>query len=124
MISHIFIPTNYDARANLPDGAVEAREASRKAREASTQVDLLKRDVNRLLMITEALWLLLQKAHGYTDDELRALITQIDLRDGRLDGRVKETETLLCPACKRPVSYKYNACIYCGQLMEQDPFGR
>src|SRR5438309_7879488 len=107
--------------ANTYEAASEARE---KAQDAATQVRFMKQDIERLLMITEALWMLLQRAHGYTEDELKNLINEIDLRDGSLDGRVTKKETLKCPSCQRVVTARQLKCIYCGQVLEPGPFAR
>jgi len=114
---------------NFNDPAVKAanmaaNEASAKARDAERQVDFMRRDVDRLLMITEALWRLLQRAHGYTDEDLKKLIAEIDLEDGVLNGRVARRLVSSCPACQRPVSAKDTKCIYCGQALEPEPFAR
>ena len=102
----------------------EAQDATQKAQTTATQVEFMKRDIERLLMLNEALWLLLQRAHGYTDDDLRNTVAEIDLRDGHLDGRLKTQQVSSCPACHRPVSTKHYNCIYCGQSLRQDPFAR
>ncbi len=114
----------YNYNQFQPNAYEAAAEARAKAQDAATQIEFMKRDIERLLMITEALWRLLQRAHGYTDEELRNLITEIDLRDGKLDGKVKKQEELLCPACKRPVTVRQSSCIYCGQPLQHDPFAR
>jgi len=102
----------------------EAQDATQKAQDSATQVEFMKRDIERLLMLNEALWLLLQRAHGYTDEDLRNTVADIDLRDGQLDGRVKTKQVSPCPACHRPVSTRHYTCIYCGQGLRQDPFAR
>ena len=67
---------------------VTAQDAQRKAASAEEKVEVIKSDIERLLMITEALWMILKKEGGYADADLTSLITEIDLRDGRLDGHV------------------------------------
>lgn len=101
-----------------------ASQAQAAAQDASGQIEYMKRDIERLLMITEALWMLLQRSHGYNDDDLRNLISEIDLRDGQLDGRVRTQDRALCPSCNRPVSARHHTCIYCGQALLHDPFAR
>jgi hypothetical protein len=117
MTSHLFNPY-------LTNAAEAASEARAKAQDATTQITFVKQDIERLLMITEALWMLLQRAHGYTDDDLKNLINQIDLRDGCLDGKVSVKETLECPACHRIVTVRQPRCMYCGQVLQHDPFAR
>ena len=65
-----------------------AESAKSDAAAARMQVDLMKSDVERLLMITEALWQILKEQHGYDDNELIKRIVTIDMRDGKLDGKV------------------------------------
>ena len=51
-----------------------------------------------------------------TDDEhLFQLVKQIDLRDGKLDGRSKKP-TQRCSGCKRVVSARTGACLDCGAM--------
>lgn len=88
------------------------------------QITLLRADVERLLMVSEALWRILQEKHGLKDGELMRRVEDIDLRDGRLDGRVAPTEPLACPKCGRTLFKRRPACVYCGQGVEVDPFQR
>lgn len=92
----------------------DANDAQASAREAKTEAELLRNDVSRLLLITEALWTLLKKQHGYADAELSALVQEIDLRDGRLDGKSGKTPPAKCPRCGRINSKRHSTCIYCG----------
>jgi hypothetical protein len=78
----------------------------------------------RLLMITEAFWTLLKEQHGYTDTDLAKLIAEIDLRDGRLDGRVASGPPQPCPYCGHTLAKKRPFCIYCGKPVAPDPFAR
>jgi hypothetical protein len=102
----------------------EASEARGKAQDASTQIQFMKQDIERLLMISEALWMLLQRAHGYKEEDLKKLINEIDLRDGSLDGRVAKKDTIECPSCGRIASLRQNRCIFCGQALQPQPFAR
>ena len=77
-------------------------------------------------MITEALWLILKEKHGYSDEDLMERIVEIDLRDGKLDGRAV-SETPSCPQCKRLHVAKHRPlCLYCGATMPVpgEPFVR
>ena len=74
---------------------------------ATTEVRLLKHHIERILMITEALWDILKEQHGCSDEELRKRVEQIDMRDGKLDGRVAASGVRSCPHCKRPVSGRH-----------------
>jgi hypothetical protein len=104
--------------------AMTAETAQREARSAKTAVELLQQDVERLLMITEALWLLLKNERGYQDADLERIIADIDLRDGPLDGRVAPSQPRGCPYCGHTVGKKRPYCYYCGKPVGTVPFER
>lgn len=87
----------------------------------------LRGEIERLLMLTEALWTFIQEQNpNLTDDDLIKRVAEIDLRDGKLDGRVaKEAREIdTCPKCNRPVGRKRPTCLYCGSALIRDPFER
>jgi hypothetical protein len=92
----------------------------------SEDVIYLRGEVERLLMITEALWTIIQEEHGYSEEELIKRIAQIDIRDGKLDGKVatQPKEISECPDCGRPVGRKRTCCLYCGTPLVRKPFER
>ena len=93
-------------------------------RSARTDVELMKYDIERLLMIAEALWTILKEKHGYTDADLIQRVAMIDARDGRIDGRVAASPPQPCPHCGRIVERKRPRCLYCGHMVPLDPFAR
>jgi hypothetical protein len=110
------------ARSGLSGGG---SQSSSIARRAESQVVLLEADVERLLMITEALWTMLKEQHGYTDSDLIKRVAAIDMRDGKLDGRVADQEgPLTCPQCSRTLIGNRPVCLYCGKPVARDPFER
>ena len=84
----------------------------------------LKAEIERLLMISEALWDILAEKFGLPEEELLKRIHEIDRRDGKLDGRVAPEPPTLCPKCNRPLEKKRPYCMYCGQPVARDPFER
>lgn len=94
-----------------------ASDARAKAHEVGQETERLRHDVDRLLMITEALWTLLKKQNGYKDEDLDALVQEIDLRDGQLDGKAPRAAASPCPQCGRVNSNRYPRCIYCGAAL-------
>ena len=87
-------------------------------------VQRMRGDIERLLMITEALWGMVKEQHGYADEELFRRITEIDLSDGRADGRVAPSPAEMCSACGRKVAKHRPLCLYCGHPLVADPFAR
>ncbi|MGK0185786.1 MAG: hypothetical protein ACI9R3_001567 [Verrucomicrobiales bacterium] len=56
--------------------------------EIGDQLRLLDQHVKKLAMVNQALWEIVSKDQGYDNDKLLAKLAEIDLRDGKLDGRV------------------------------------
>ncbi len=110
-------PMDYSAEA-------AAAKAQNQAQKARTEVEVLRADIERLLMITEAMWGVLKDKFQYTDDELVNRVTAIDQRDGKLDGRVAPEAPPSCPRCGRTLERRRPFCIYCGQAIARDPFER
>lgn len=91
-----------------------------------SEVRCLRQDVERLFLIAEALWEILQEKHGYTEEDLIKRIAKIDLRDGKLDGQVAPSQEgpVLCSQCQRPTGRKRPYCIFCGAAVVVKPFER
>ncbi|MFH0908888.1 MAG: zinc ribbon domain-containing protein [bacterium] len=94
------------------------------ARMSDGEAAMLRADIERLLMITEALWSMMKDQFEYTDQHLVARITEIDAKDGKVDGRVASLPPQACPKCGRPSSRKRAICMYCGQAIPSEPFAR
>ena len=87
-------------------------EAKQKARNAMSEVVLLRAQVERLSLATAALWTLLRERTDFTDDELVDRVRELDLADGKRDGRMAHT-LKECPQCSRKVSSRHPYCLYC-----------
>ena len=90
----------------------------------ASDIAQLQMQVERLLMVTEALWTILKEQHGLEDKELLRQMVQIDLRDGRMDGKVATTPPEPCPKCQRIVAKNSLRCMYCGEPLLMNPFAR
>ncbi len=113
------------SQAAVSAAQTDANLAQASARETKTEVEFLRQDIDRLLMLTEALWTLLKQQHGYTDEVLANLVKEIDLRDGRLDGKSGTVSPPMpCPACGKINSGKRSVCIYCGKPLPVPLFAR
>jgi hypothetical protein len=113
-----------EAQASQAETTVTADRAAFRTLEIGTDVQLLKMDIERLLMITEALWGILKEKHGCTDEELISRIQTIDMSDGRLDGKVAKQAPSACPKCGRAMARNRPVCMYCGQASTEQPFAR
>jgi hypothetical protein len=93
-------------------------------KESSTDMVQLQSDVERLLIVTEALWTILKEKQGLDEQELVRQMVIIDMRDGKLDGRVAATAPRKCGKCQRTL-YKHRLkCLYCGEPQVPEPFQR
>ena len=97
---------------------------TRRPRSNEGEVAELQGEVERLLLITEALWSILKEKHGLDENELVKQITLIDLEDGRLDGRKAPTPPQPCPKCQRMLGKHRPRCLFCGEPIAADPFAR
>jgi hypothetical protein len=98
--------------------AGDITEARFDASEAKSEADLLKHDIDRLMMLSEALWAFLKREHGYSDDDLAKAVSAIDLRNSGADKGSQEK----CPTCGRMVSAHRRLCLYCGNPVPESLF--
>ena len=80
----------------------------------------LAEKVERLALITRALFELLEESTGVSEEQLRAKITEIDLRDGQADGRMSPRPTR-CPKCDAMMSPRFGRCLFCGEQDKSAP---
>jgi hypothetical protein len=97
-----------------------ASNARADASDAQRKITSLESDVERLLMMTEALWGILKEQLNYTDDELLRRVQEIDMRDGVLDGKVSKSAPKKCTSCDRTVMKKRPQCLYCGHMNQAE----
>ncbi len=95
-------------------------EARTQAREARMDASGLRERLDRQALMSMALWSLMKDQLGLTDDQLLKRIQDIDLADGKLDGKVMQGVSD-CKKCKRALSPRHAKCIYCGTVRETLP---
>ena len=99
----------------IDDAHETAEGAAQKSGDAARELTELRRSVERLALANVALWELLRDRLKMGEAELLEKMQEIDLRDGRQDGRVTPTgESPLCGQCNRRLSPRHDRCIYCG----------
>lgn len=107
--------TNYKAEM----AAVKA-ESMRDA--VQNGIDRVDDRISHLALLCRAMFELLQERTDITNDDLAKKIEEIDLRDGRADGKMS-AQIKKCPTCGKTLSPKFNRCLYCGyQDVSSDPF--
>jgi len=118
----MFYPSLYGGFSNLSNlsTSLEAGQARADAKQAQTGVELMQHDIDRLLMLTEALWLFIKQQQNYTDEDLVKVVSEIEMRESHLPKH----QPVTCPACGRMNSGKRSVCIYCGKEIPMNPFAR
>ena len=91
------------------------------ARKLDNNVADFESRLDRLTLVCMAMWSLLKEKTNLTDEELLKRVEEIDLADGKLDGRVS-AQVITCPQCNRQMSTRTNRCFYCGYTREGGEF--
>lgn len=118
------IPLSPDiGHAQVLVAQANAQSARDVAHESAISSDTALRNAERLYMVVHAMWELLKDKAGLTDADLEAKIREIDMRDGRLDGR-DATQTLpqVCRQCGRTILSGHTRCAWCGAQSEGGTF--
>ena len=101
---------------------VERARLQKESNAAQNDIRTLREDLDRLHLVCRAMWEMLKQETGATDEALVERIQQLDLSDGKLDGRVR-VDVVDCVACGRKIGRRHRRCIYCGApRMDQAPF--
>ena len=93
-------------------------ENSNALRNAKSEIAALRQELDRTTLIVQAMWELLKKKNGATEDEMLEMILAVDLMDGKIDNKPSRLPEN-CPQCQRPVSISTNSCFFCGTVVER-----
>jgi len=108
------------------DGRISsARQESEKALKHSEIVarQLLthQRQLEHLTLLCQSMWEVLREQTGLSDSELRAKVTEVDIRDGKVDGKINQ-QIFACPRCGKNCNSTNKICIMCGEdLLSHKP---
>ncbi|MBB6522020.1 hypothetical protein [Pseudoteredinibacter isoporae] len=101
---------HYDFLQREHFNQLESKQA-RDKREADTEIDALAERFERLNLYVLALGELLAEL-GVDKSAIEKKIEEIDLRDGKRDGKYREVST--CKQCNRKTRLNRPYCMYCG----------
>ncbi|HNZ49165.1 MAG TPA: hypothetical protein PLZ53_02805 [Candidatus Hydrogenedentes bacterium] len=97
-------------------------QVARQQRMITTETNDLRNEVERLCLLNQAMWELICSKLGLTDADLEKKAQEVDLRDGKLDGKMT-THPVRCPQCGRVSNSRLKKCMYCNMEFEGSAFG-
>lgn len=84
---------------------------------------LLENKIESLALACQSLWEILEERTDITSELLHAKMEEVDLRDGKQDGRLSSAAKS-CQSCGRKTSRRRPICLYCGaDNKTKEPFG-
>jgi hypothetical protein len=104
------------AAGAVADGRSQATPSGARGEATESRVRDLERRLEKLALVCQALWSLVRDRQGVTDDDLARRVRELDLTDGRLDGRLAPAIT--CGTCGRVTARRREKCLYCGAPRE------
>ena len=111
----------HEASANADAARSAARTNESDLRDVRGTVDRLERQVERLTLASLALAEILRDRMGVKQDEIEAVVRDIDLRDGKLDGKLSQPmQVKRCEGCERVNGPQRHSCLYCGKGLPQE----
>jgi hypothetical protein len=109
------------AKWSAANAEYSAREAQFDAKQLQSQVRVLEQQCERLTLAAMAMAEILRDRLGVSEYEIDARITEIDLRDGRLDGQFRPTPEH-CQKCRQKNAASRRHCLYCGAALTSSSF--
>lgn len=92
-------------------------EAKLKSTSNEISIRTLEAKIDHLSLVCMAMGELLEEV-GFSKNMLLQKIEEIDLRDGKLDGKLAPSNT--CQSCSRTVAARHVSCLYCGTKIKKD----
>ena len=95
----------------MADAASQLAPSGTGREATAARIDHLERRIEKLTMLCQALWTLVRDRAGATEDDFARRVQEIDLSDGKLDGRV--AASFVCDKCNRRSARRHERCLYC-----------
>ena len=89
-----------------------------RASRTQDRTDRLEDRFERLLLVTEAIWVMARDKLGLTEDDLIRTVVDLDGQDGSVDGH-RTRAPRRCTECNAAINREFSKCMFCGH--EQPP---
>ncbi len=116
--------SEYKQRDDIESLKVAAGSTAVSTGSLERRVGKLTQRLGRLELTVEGVYRALESKGHITTEEFRDLLVQIDLEDGREDGRIgddRSAKAPSCPACSRPINPKRTHCVFCQAELPERP---
>jgi hypothetical protein len=100
-------------RSNSQHADKALRAAERTAKQTESMHEKLESKIESLALTCQAMFEMLEARGGFTKEMLAEKMEEIDLRDGKLDGRMSPPKKS-CVRCGRRTLKTRSNCLYCG----------
>jgi len=107
----------YRIEKSSRDAKQSVFEAKRKSSDNEISIRTLEAKIDHLSLVCMAMGELLEEV-GFSKKMLLNKIEEIDLRDGKLDGKLAPSNK--CQSCSRKVAARHVSCLYCGTKIENN----
>lgn len=110
-------------QGRISEAQTSADQAAAKAEAVHERLARQERRIERLALHCQAMWEMLRERAQFTEEEFVNKVLEVDLRDGRTDGRIA-VQIADCPNCKRKTNSRRATCVICGvELPRNHAFG-
>lgn len=106
-------------QGQIADAQKTANQAANKADASGADIARISRRLERLSLISQAMWEMLRERAEFTDQQLMDRILEVDLRDGKADGKMA-ARIVDCHHCKAKTNSRRANCIMCGMELQKD----
>jgi hypothetical protein len=89
---------------------------------SKSQIRDLEARLDKLELVCESLWKIIKETTNLNETDLIERMSNIDLQDGRFDGKKRKISSFECSKCGRINSKRHSKCMYCSEVHLLDPF--
>ncbi len=107
-----------DAERPTPSVGTPVITADSSEAAARHYAELQQERIDRLVLVTHAMWTLLSEKMGVTEADLVKRLTELDAADGTVDGKEMQTKPPARCSCGAAICRKMNRCLFCGKPYE------
>ena len=106
-------------QSEIQAARVASSRAEARAGSAQDRMSRVERRLEALSLACQSMWELCSAEFKLSEEQLIAKMQEVDLRDGKLDGRMSP-QAQECERCNRRANARRDKCLYCGHEFAAD----